>query len=183
MRCLQAAQDPGEFPAAKLLQSLLTSPSCTGGHPCDACTSRHSECIYDAAADQRRKIANQRNVQDLAEAQMELGRYRELLGGMIAIIRGGGSRSSNDLIEFVRTGVDLSSLAAYVRNEVRASLSVEQAFHEIDLNMNGRLDLPSPSQLLSRLDSVQSLQPPSQQPSHPGSESTSTSASNYAPDR
>jgi hypothetical protein len=139
--------------------------------------------MYDAAADQRRKIANQRNVQDLAEAQMEIGRYRELLGGMIAIIRGGGARSTNDLVESVRTGIDLSSLAAYVRNEVRASLAVEQTFHDIDFNMNGGLDLPSPSQLLSRLDGVQSAPALSQQNSHPGSESTSHSASNYTSER
>lgn len=123
-------------------------------------------------------------MQDLADAQVDLTRYRELLGGMISIVRAGGSRSTNDLVEFVRTGIDLSSLAAYVRNEVRANLSVEQAFHDIDFNMNtGGLDLPSPSQLLSRLDSGQLAIPNSHQASHPGSESTSTSASNYATDR
>lgn len=122
-------------------------------------------------------------MQDLAEAQLDLSRYRELLGGMISIIRAGGARSTNDLVEFVRTGIDLSSLAAYVRNEVRASMAVEQAFHEIDFNMDSGLDLPSPSQLLSRMDSIQSTQTYSQQASHPGSESTSTSASNYAPER
>lgn len=119
---------------------------------------------------------------DLAEAQVDINRYRELLGGMISIFRAGGARSTNDLIDFVRSGIDLSSLAAYVRNEVRASLAVEQAFHEIDFNMGSTLDLPSPSQLLSRLDSAQSTQPQSHQLSHPGSESTSTSASNYNPD-
>lgn len=165
------------------LESIeLTNSQCTGGHPCDACASRHSECIYDAAADQRRKIANQRNVQDLAEAQADLGRYRELLGGMVSIIRAGGARSTNDLVDFVRSGIDLASLAAYVRNEVRANLGVEQAFHEINFNMSEGLDLPSPSQLLSRVDSSQQVQPQSQQLSHPGSESTSGSASIYASD-
>jgi hypothetical protein len=161
----------------------LSRDQCTGGHPCDACATRHSECIYDAAADQRRKIANQRNMQELAEAQLDLTRCRELLGGMISIMRAGSLQSTNDLVDFVRTGIDLSSLAAYVRNEVRASMAIEQSFHEIDFNMNNGLDLPSPSQLLNRMDSAQSMQPHNQQLSHPESESTSTSTSNYAAER
>lgn len=97
---------------------------------------------------------------------------------MIAIVRAGGARSTNDLVDIVRSGIDLSSLAAYVRNEVRASMAVEQAFHTIDFNMDSRLDLPSPSQLLSRIDSGQQIQVPN---SHPPSESTSGSTSNYDP--
>lgn len=158
---------------------MLIAPQCTGGTPCDACASRNSDCIYDVAADQRRKIANQRNVQDLAEAQIELSRHREVLGGMIAIIRAGGARSTNDLVDIVRGGIDLTSLAAYVRNEVRANLAVEQSFHDIDFNMNSGLDLPSPSQLLSRMDSQQAGL---LQTSASASESTSGSASNYGTD-
>jgi hypothetical protein len=117
-------------------------------------------------------------VQDLAEAQLDLNRYREVLGGMIAIVRAGNSRSTNELIDMIRSRIDLSSLAAYVRNEVRANMAVEQAFHTIDFNMDSGLDLPSPSQLLSRMDSGQQMP---LQPSHPGSENTSGSTSNYDP--
>src|SRR5947209_556470 len=35
---------------------------CSGSHPCDQCCQRNSQCVYDLAADQRRKIANQRNI-------------------------------------------------------------------------------------------------------------------------
>lgn len=96
---------------------------------------------------------------------------------MVSIIRAGGARSTNDLVDFVRSGIDLASLAAYVRNEVRANLAVEQAFHELNFNMSEGLDLPSPSQLLSRLEPGQQAQPQTQQLSYPGSESTSGSAS------
>ncbi|ETN39346.1 uncharacterized protein HMPREF1541_05569 [Cyphellophora europaea CBS 101466] len=157
---------------------------CTGGEPCDACATRNSECIYDAAADQRRKIANQRNVQELALAEMDLSRKQALLGGIISIIRAGGSRSTNDLVDFIRSGIDLSSLAAYVRNEVYTNMAVEQAYRDIDftITIEGGSDLPSPSQLLSRLDSAQSTQSQNQSHSLPGSESTSGSTSVHAPD-
>ena len=98
--------------------------------------ARSSPCDYDASSDQRRvstpnepgrgqlesghtghrssradtkqKIANQRNVQDLAQAQHELDRYRQLLGGLISIIRGGSQTSNSDLINMVRNGADVS---------------------------------------------------------------------------
>jgi hypothetical protein len=118
--------------------------------PCEACAARNSVCDYDASSDQRRKIANQRNVQDLAHAQHELDVLRQLLGGIVAILRAGDLEAIKDLAAIIRTGTDLSSIAAYVRNEVRAHLTVEQAFLAIDFHIDGDHDLPSPTELLNR---------------------------------
>ena len=120
--------------------------------PCEACSARSSPCDYDASSDQRRKIANQRNVQDLAQAQHDLEHYRQLLGGILAIFQAGSNESTTDLVHLIRNGTDLSSMAAFVRNEVRASLPIQQAFRGIDFHINGPPELPSPSQLLSRMN-------------------------------
>lgn len=122
--------------------------------------------MYDATSDQRRKIANQRNVQELADTQLQLERQRQLLGGIIAVVRVGDANANNDLARVIRSGVDLSQLAAHVRNECRASRAIQQAFDEIDFTIDGPLELPSPSQVLGRVishgDSVTSFMATSQ---------------------
>jgi hypothetical protein len=120
---------------------------CTGGNPCEACATRRSLCIYDASSDQRRKIANQRNVQELADKQLDLEKHQQLLGGIIATIRAGGFSATEDLIRAIRSDVDLSQLAAHVRNECRANMAIQQAFDKIDFIIDGGPELPSPSQL------------------------------------
>ncbi|KIW73494.1 hypothetical protein PV04_01607 [Phialophora macrospora] len=120
---------------------------CTGGNPCEACLTRRSLCVYDATSDQRRKIANQRNVQELADKQLDLEKHQQLLGGIIATIRAGGFSATDDLIRTIRSDVDLSQLAAHVRNECRANIAIQQAFDKIDFVINGGPELPSPSQM------------------------------------
>ncbi|KAK5052553.1 hypothetical protein LTR84_002418 [Exophiala bonariae] len=126
---------------------------CTGGNPCEACATRRSPCVYDASSDQRRKIANQRNVQDLAETQLDLERHRQLLGGIIATIRVGDDEANRDLYRVIRSGVDLSQIAAHVRNECRANIEIQQAYDEINFVIDGPRGLPSPTQLLSEIPS------------------------------
>jgi len=109
---------------------------------------RKSPCIYDATSDQRRKIANQRNVQELADAQLDLERHKQLLGGIIATIRVGDYEANNDLVRIIRSGVDLSQLAAHVRNECRANLAIQRAYEQIDFVIDGPRELPSPTQIL-----------------------------------
>ncbi|EXJ95432.1 hypothetical protein A1O1_00553 [Capronia coronata CBS 617.96] len=121
---------------------------CNGSNPCDACATRRSPCIYDASSDQRRKIANQRNVQDLADAIVQLERHKQLLGGIIATIRAGDADANNDLFRVIRSRVDLSQLAAHVRNECRANLAIQQVYEQIDFVIDGPRDLPSPDQIL-----------------------------------
>src|ERR1700761_6425862 len=103
---------------------ISNSEQCTGGSPCEACAIRRSLCVYDATSDQRRKIANQKNVQDLAEKQHDLEKHQQLLGGIIATIRAGGTSATEDLIRSIRSGIDLSQLAAHVRNECRTSIAI-----------------------------------------------------------
>lgn len=144
----------------------LINGQCTGGNPCEACASRNSPCVYDATSDQRRKIANQRNVQELADTHVQLERHRQLLGGIIAIVKAGDAHANEDLARVIRSDVDLSQLAAHVRNECRANVSIQQAFENIDFTIDGPLELPSPSQVLGRVishgDSVTSFILPSQ---------------------
>jgi hypothetical protein len=72
---------------------------------------------------------------------------------MVAIIRVGSPAATNDLFTMIRNeGTDLSSLAAFVRNEVRASLDLQSAFDTLNFDINGLSDLPSPNQILSRLE-------------------------------
>jgi hypothetical protein len=108
---------------------------------------RKSLCVYDAAADQRRKIANQKNMQELAEKQADLEKHQQLLGGILATIRAGGSTATEDLIRSIRSEVDLSQLAAHVRNECRTNFAIQQAYDKIEFVINGGPELPSPSQL------------------------------------
>jgi hypothetical protein len=149
---MQTAEDKGTHrPNPSLPHSAIDTLQCSGGTPCEACAARNSPCDYDVSSDQRRKIANQRNVQELAQAQNDLHKTRQLLGGIIAILRAANTGITNDLIHLIRADTDLSSIAAYVRNEVRANPSAELAFQSIDFYIDGNSDLPSPAQLLSRL--------------------------------
>lgn len=115
-----------------------------------ASASRNSACVYDATSDQRRKIANQRNVQDLADAHTELYRQRELLGGIIATIRAGDHVSYGELIRLIRSEVDLSQLAAYVRNECRTNLAIQNAYESINFIIDGGDHLASSTQMLGQ---------------------------------
>jgi len=121
---------------------------CIGGAPCGACASRSTECTYDASADQRRKVAYQRNLQDLGNALASLERHRQLLGGIIATISAGDSQAINDLVSLIRAGVDLTQLAAHVRNGLRTSTAMTHAYNLLSFEIDGQPELPSPSQLL-----------------------------------
>jgi hypothetical protein len=121
-------------------------------------------------------------VHELNETHLELRRTQQLLGGMIAIIRVGGDEATNDLLERVRTGVDISSLSSFVRNEVLANRSVEQSLQDINFNMNAAPDLPSPSQLLRGLDQTANMHPLLRQSSTTGPELNSDTADLYITD-
>ena len=133
------------------MNSLTCVIKCSGNTPCDACASRNSECRYDQSADQRRKIANQRNIQDLVEAQASLEAHRHLLGGIIATLRAGNTSATDELLITIRSGVDLSQLAAHVRNARRADRAIEEAFSAI------KFEIDSPTNLIDVSGRRQSL--------------------------
>src|SRR5436305_5255781 len=75
---------------------------CSGSHPCDQCDQRNSQCVYDLAADQRRKIANQRNIQELVQKGEDIERLCMLVGGILATIRAGNRETIDDLEQTIR---------------------------------------------------------------------------------
>lgn len=131
------------------IESCLRLQQCSGNAPCDACATRGSPCIYDVTSDQRRKIANQKNIQDLSDTQNNLERHRQLLGGIIAIFRAGTIATTEDLVATIRSGVDLSQLAAHVRNARRANPAINSSFADIEFLIDGPEELPPPGQLLN----------------------------------
>jgi len=97
-------------------------------------------CVrQDASSDQRRKIANQRNIQDLEETQLDLERHRQLLRGIIATIRIDDDEANRDLYRVIRSGVDLSQITAHVRNECRANMEIQQAYDDITFLIEGSM--------------------------------------------
>ncbi|OAP65279.1 hypothetical protein AYL99_01251 [Fonsecaea erecta] len=151
----QGGESPQEPPSSQRPRKISTAcgackqrkTKCSGGNPCEACATRKSLCVYDASSDQRRKIANHRTAQELADKQLALDRQQQLLGGIIATVRAGGYSATEDLIRVIRSGVELSQLAAHVRNECRANIAIQQAFDQIDFVIDGGTELPSPAQM------------------------------------
>jgi len=116
---------------------LLTIPKCSGSVPCDACTIRGSACIFDVTSDQRRKIAYEKNIQDLSTTSNDLERHRQLLGEIIAILRTGSTETAEDLVATIRSGVNLSQLAAHARMARRANPAINSAFADIVFLIDG----------------------------------------------
>ena len=99
-------------------------------------------------------------MQDLIEANQNLERHKQLLGGIIAILRTPRDNAVNfDLITTIQSGVDLSQLAAHVRNARRSNPMVEAAFSDINFVIDGSDDLPSATELLAA-SSVQDMHGP-----------------------
>lgn len=133
------------------LISAKRSLKCSGNRPCDACATRSSNCLYDQASDQRRKIANQKNLQELVQAQTSLERHKQLLGGILSTIRAGSKQATDDLLDAIRSGVDLLQLSAHVRDARRADPAIDQAFSEIVFVVDRSEELPSTKHLLQNM--------------------------------
>lgn len=68
---------------------------------------------------------------------------------MIATFRAGDLEAQNVLVETIRLTVDLSQVAAHVRNARRADPAIEEAFSKMEFSLDGGEELPSPSHLLT----------------------------------
>ena len=87
---------------------------------------------------------------ELLEAQANVESYQHLLGGMLATFRAGDPAENEDLLAVIRSGVDLSQLAAHVRNARRANAAIHQAYAAIHFAIDGGPEeLPSQNQLLN----------------------------------
>lgn len=60
------------------------------------------------------------------------------------------------LLETIRSTLDLSQVAAHVRNARRADPAIEEAFSQIQFALDGGEELPSPSHLLTASSHVNS---------------------------
>lgn len=65
----------------------------------------------------------------------------------MSIVGAGTVKGTTDLLETIRTGVDLAQLAAHVRNMRRASPLIDEAFAEINFVIDRPESLPSPIEL------------------------------------
>ncbi|KAK6374826.1 hypothetical protein LTR64_002941 [Lithohypha guttulata] len=100
---------------------------------------------------ERRKIMQQRALQDLVEMQAALDRNRQFLGGMIATFRVGDTQTSNDLLAMIRSEIGLAQLGSYVANTRRSNPMIEEAFRSIDFTSDAQEGLPSPMQILKSM--------------------------------
>lgn len=67
---------------------------------------------------------------------------------MVATFRAGSREAITDLLATIQSGVDLSQIAAHVRNALRADHAIQDAYGAIVFQIDGVPDLPSPTQLL-----------------------------------
>ena len=73
--------------------------------------------------------------------------YQELLGGIIATIRAADDESLHDLINVVRSGADLQQLAVHVRNTLRMSPPIRDAFSQINFGSSDHTNLQTSASL------------------------------------
>jgi hypothetical protein len=95
-------------------------------------------------------------VEELAVTQQQMERYKQLLGGILAIIRAGDMDANRDLTYMIRSGVELSQLAAHVNNGYRANSAIQQAYDNMDFLLEGTENLPSPAHILNEISLIDS---------------------------
>ncbi|KAL2429607.1 hypothetical protein ABEF95_008137 [Exophiala dermatitidis] len=106
---------------------------CDGVYPCENCRRRNWSCRFNAAADGRRTAANrQAMMQQMASTLTQIQHHKDLIAGILAIIREGDTDSTGRLMELIRNTQDLTELDAFVRDEVKSDPAIEKAFHTID---------------------------------------------------
>lgn len=72
-------------------------------------------------------------------------------------MRVGSIETTEDLVGTIRSGVDLSQIAAHVRNARRTNPAIESSFADIEFVIDGPEELPSPTQLLTNMPSQSSI--------------------------
>ena len=115
---------------------------CSGGSPCSACQTRASLCHYDAASDQRRKIAQIRNVEELARKDRELHRNKLLLGGLLAVLRSGDPDAISRITSLLRQDCDISNLRSLVEDTLVMKRELLSGFDIV--HMDDKMSSASP---------------------------------------
>ena len=99
--------------------------------------------MYDLAADQRRKIANQRNIQELAQKGEDIERLCVVLGGILATIRVGNHETLDALTTTIRNTPGLPDLSFYVNGLMAAWPEIYLEFQNIDFYLDDAPRRPS----------------------------------------
>jgi hypothetical protein len=99
--------------------------------------------VYDLAADQRRKIANQRNIQELVQKGEDIERLCVLVGGILATIRAGNRETIDDLEQTIRNTSELPELSFYVNGLMATWPDIYLEFQTIDFYLNNAPRRPS----------------------------------------
>jgi len=97
---------------------------CTRDAPCESCRRYGSPCIYDEASDQRRKVANIRNVSDLHWC-------RNLLSGVLAVIKAGHAQTRDQVLVDIQNTPSVIALSGRIEGVVHREPAVSQAFDQI----------------------------------------------------
>jgi hypothetical protein len=99
--------------------------------------------VYDLAADQRRKIANQRNIQELVQKGEDIERLCVLVGGILATIRAGNRETIDDLEQTIRNTPELPELSFYVNELMATWPEIYLEFQTIDFYLDDAPRRPS----------------------------------------
>jgi hypothetical protein len=99
--------------------------------------------VYDLAADQRRKIANQRNIQELVQKGEDIERLCVLVGGILATIRAGNRETIDDLERTIRNTSELPELSFYVNGLMATWPDIYLDFQTIDFYLDDAPRRPS----------------------------------------
>jgi hypothetical protein len=122
-------------------------------------------------------------VQELVDTHVQLERHKQLLGGILAIVKVGDYNANDDLARVIRSDVGLSQLAAHVRNECRSNVAIQQAFDRINFNLDGPLELPSPTQILGDIPTQGSAMLSTSSTSHKSESNSDTNTNLHSGDR
>ena len=104
---------------------------------------RSITCVYDLTADRRKKLANHRNIQELAQKAWDIQRHCGLLGGILATIRAGSGTDISDLIHTIQKSESLADLAFYVDSVMTTWPAVYQEFQQTDFDLGDSPRRPS----------------------------------------
>jgi hypothetical protein len=99
--------------------------------------------VYDLAADQRRKIANQRNIQELTQKGEDIERLCVVLGGILATIRAGNRETFDDLTQAIRNMSGIPELSFYVNGLMATWPDIYLEFQNIDFYLDDAPRRPS----------------------------------------
>ena len=109
---------------------------CCQGMPCKVCQMHQSPCVYDEAADQRRKIAKERMFE-------EYQRQRLFLMGILAIVRAEDSNQTDCLLRLIRGQLPLQQVSNYVEGMINASPRLKELCQQMILGPNDFPPQPS----------------------------------------